>query len=213
MKTVGVLALQGDFEAHARMLRRLGCAVVDVRRPSRLDEISGLVMPGGESTTLLNLMQDEPWFPALRAFHARGGAIFATCAGAILLAREVRQPRQQSLGLLDATIVRNGYGRQIDSFETELRVRGLERPIVAVFIRAPRFTGSGVGVETLAEFDGEPVLLREGKILAGTFHPELTDDPRLHRLFVDSIEETERSGQGTGSTQPIQGDGRSVAVQ
>ena len=213
MATIGVLALQGGFEAHARMLRELGCAVVEVRRSKELEQVEGLVMPGGESTTLLNLMRDEPWFDAIRAFHARGGAIFATCAGAILLSREVQEPAQESLGLLDASIVRNGYGRQIDSFETDLQVRGLERPIAAVFIRAPRFTGSGAEVESLAEFEGEPVLLRQGKILAGTFHPELTDDTRLHRLFVESLETERRSGPGSESIQKIKGDSLPVAVQ
>ncbi|MBT8207284.1 MAG: pyridoxal 5'-phosphate synthase glutaminase subunit PdxT, partial [Acidimicrobiia bacterium] len=178
-----------------------------------LEEVDGLVMPGGESTTLLNLMRDEPWFPALRAFHARGGGFFGTCAGAILLAGEVRQPRQESLGLLDASIVRNGYGRQIDSFETELEVRGLARPLAAVFIRAPRFTASGADVETLAKLSGEPVLLRQGNILAGTFHPELTGDSRLHRLFVDLIEESEVSRRSTSSLRLIEGGRRSVAMQ
>jgi 5'-phosphate synthase pdxT subunit len=158
----------------------------EVRRVSELDGLSGLMIPGGESTTLLNLMRDEPWFEALRAFHARGGVVAGTCAGAILLAREVR-PRQPSLGLLDAVIERNAFGRQRESFETELQVGALGGPIHAVFIRAPRFRSVGPGVEVLGRLDGEPVLVRQGRVLAGTFHPELTGDGRLHRYFVEMV--------------------------
>jgi 5'-phosphate synthase pdxT subunit len=182
---IGVLALQGDFEAHDRVLRGLGVETVDVRRPDQLESLNGLVLPGGESTTLLNLMGDAPWFDELRGFHRRRGALLATCAGAILISREVQDPSQPSLGLLDASIRRNGYGRQVDSFEAPLEVKGLDAPLHAVFIRAPRFTALGPGVEVLARLDGEPVLVRQGKILAGTFHPELTDDSRLHRQFVE----------------------------
>jgi 5'-phosphate synthase pdxT subunit len=185
MVRIGVLALQGDFAAHAGMLRDAGAETCEVRLPGRLDEIDGLVLPGGESTTLLNLMADAPWFDALRRFHERGGALFGTCAGAILLAREVRGPAQPSLGLLDAVIERNAYGRQIDSFEARLDVAGDDAPLPAVFIRAPRFHEVGRDVEVLARFAGRPVLVRQGRILAGTFHPELTGDCRLHRRFVD----------------------------
>jgi 5'-phosphate synthase pdxT subunit len=188
---IGVLALQGDFEAHDRMLRGLGIEAAEVRQPRQLEDLSGLVLPGGESTTLLNLMQDGPWFEELRKYHERGGAVLATCAGAILLSREVRNPGQPSLGLLDAVIRRNGYGRQVDSFEAELEVEGYDGPLHAVFIRAPRFLELGPGVDVLARLGGEldesaePVLVRQGRILAGTFHPELTDDSRLHRQFVE----------------------------
>jgi 5'-phosphate synthase pdxT subunit len=191
MTRIGVLALQGDFEAHDRVLRALGVATAEVRRPHQLETLDGLVLPGGESTTLLNLMRDGPWFEELGRFHDRGGAILATCAGAILLSREVRDPVQPSLGLLDAVIRRNGYGRQVDSFEADIEVEGFERPLPAVFIRAPRFLKLGPGVDVLARLgrDGlapaEPVLVRQGKIMAGTFHPELTDDARLHRQFLE----------------------------
>lgn len=185
MTRIGVLALQGDFEAHRRILDALGVPGVEVRRPGGLAALDGLVLPGGESTTLLNLMQDGPWFGELRAYHERGGAILATCAGAILLSREVRDPSQDSLGLLDAVIRRNGYGRQVDSFEAPIEVAGLDRPLNAVFIRAPRFVSVGPGVDVLARLDREPVLVRQGTILAGTFHPELADDLRLHRMFVE----------------------------
>ena len=174
MTRIGVLALQGDFQAHRRMLRAVGAETLEVRAPERLQEVDGLVLPGGESTTLLNLMQDGPWFESLRAFHERGGAILATCAGAILVAREVQGPAQDSVGLLDAVVRRNGYGRQLDSFEAHLEIAGCSKPLTAVFIRAPRFVQLGPAVSVLARFDGEPVLVREGRILAGTFHPELT---------------------------------------
>jgi len=130
-------------------------------------------------------MEDEPWFEAIRRFHARGGAIFGTCAGAILLAREVTGPSQPSLGLLDVSIRRNAYGRQVDSFECALPVTGWDEPVRAVFIRAPRFAEIGSGVEVWATLEDEPVLVREGRILAATFHPELTGDGRIHRRFLD----------------------------
>ena len=192
MARIGVLALQGDFEAHARAFADLDVRAVEVRRTRQLAELDGLVMPGGESTTLLNLMRDEPWFEALSQFHSRGGAIFGTCAGAILLAREVLDPAQPSLGLLDAAVRRNGYGRQVDSFETELAVAGSERPLRAVFIRAPRFVRVGPRVETQANLNGEPVLVREGSIMAATFHPELTADRRLHESFLELAVEARR---------------------
>ena len=162
--------------------------MVEVRRVAALDGLDGLVLPGGESTTLLNLMCDEPWFDALESFHAEGGAIFGTCAGAILLARDVRSPAQPSLGLLDASIERNGYGRQIDSFECDLDASlgpQAGTPLRAVFIRAPRFLELGPGVETLASRGDEPVMVRSGRILAATFHPELTDDTRIPAYFVN----------------------------
>jgi len=184
MSTIGVLALQGDFDAHAKAFRHVGVDSVEVRHCARLDSLAGLVIPGGESTTLLNLMQDEPWFESLKAFHERGGALFGTCAGAILLSREVSRPRQPSLGLLDAAIERNGFGRQIDSFETRLEIPALGSAIETLFIRAPRFVSLGSDVEVLARFEGEPVLVRQGRILAGTFHSELTTDGRLHEMFA-----------------------------
>ncbi len=181
---VGVLALQGDFAAHAAALARLGCHVSEVRRVAELAGLAGLALPGGESTALLNLMRDEPWFDALRGLHARGGALFGTCAGAILLAREVTSPRQASLGLLDVVVERNAFGRQVDSFETRLAAPLLGGDLTAVFIRAPRLRAVGPGVEVLARLDGEPVLVREGRVLAATFHPEIAGDDRLHRYFV-----------------------------
>jgi pyridoxal 5'-phosphate synthase pdxT subunit len=185
----GVLALQGDFEAHAAMLRGLGAEVRAVRRVADLAGLSGLVIPGGESTTLLNLMNDEPWFPALQDLHAGGGAVMGTCAGAILVAKRVTSPAQPSLGLIDATVARNAFGRQIDSFETTLEAPALGGRIPAVFIRAPRFTEVGPKVSVLARYEGEPVLVRQGRVLALTFHPELTGDRRLHEHFLTMTHE------------------------
>jgi len=182
---IGVLALQGDFAAHAAALAALGTRAVELRRPADLAGLAGLVLPGGESTTLLELMADEPWFPALRALHGRGAAFFSTCAGTILLAREVRGPDQPSLGLLDAVVERNGFGRQVDSFEADLTVSGLDTPLRAAFIRAPRLRDVGPAVEVQARHAGEPVLVRQGQVLAATFHPELTGDLRLHRRFLE----------------------------
>jgi 5'-phosphate synthase pdxT subunit len=196
MVRVGVLGLQGGFEAHAKALRRLGVDSADVRRCEQLRSLEGLILPGGETTTLLNLMRDEDWFDALRRFHVGGGWLLGTCAGAILLAREVTDPVQPSLGLLDATVRRNAYGPQVDSFETKLELVGSTVVLPAVFIRAPRFVSLGSEVEVLATFDGEPVLVRQGRVFAATYHPELTDDLWLHRLFVEAM-----GGQTTGDSR------------
>jgi 5'-phosphate synthase pdxT subunit len=176
----GVLALQGDFAAHGQALSELDVPVREVRRVGELPGLSGLVLPGGESTALLNLMQDEPWFAALHRFHEGGGVLLGTCAGAILLAREVR-PQQRSLALLDAVVERNAYGRQVDSFEARVEAPALGGSLDGVFIRAPRFRAVGPEVEVLARHDGEPVLVRQGRVLAATFHPELTRSRTLHR--------------------------------
>lgn len=185
MTEIGVLALQGGFLAHAAALRGVGATAREVRRCAALEGLDGLIIPGGETTTLLNLMGDEPWFDSLRAFHDRGGTLFGTCAGAILLAREVIHPEQPSLGLLDAVVERNAYGRQRESFETKLEVAAVGGSIDAVFIRAPRFRSVGPGVEVLGRLHGEPVFVRQGRVLAGTFHPELTGDGRLHGYFLE----------------------------
>ena len=191
---LGVLALQGDHAAHAKALARAaessGCEVevVLVRRPEQLAGLAGIALPGGESTTMLKLLGFEGLDEALVAFARAGGVVFGTCAGAILLAREVRNPEQASLGLLDAVVERNGYGRQIDSFVAPLETvaeLGPE-PLEGVFIRAPRFLELGAGVEVLASCQGEPVLVREGSILAASFHPELTDDTRAAELFLEA---------------------------
>jgi len=195
MARIGVLALQGDFEAHAKVLVGLGCEVVEVRRVAQLAGLDGLVIPGGESTTLLNLMADEPWFPALTRFKEGGGALMGTCAGAILLARRVVNPPQDSVGLLDATVARNAFGRQVDSFETTIDAPCLRGTIEAVFIRAPRFQALGPEVQTLAAYDGEPVLVREGRVLAMTFHPELTRDAKMHAYFLTMVQTATLTGR------------------
>lgn len=179
----GVLALQGDFAAHAAAFRDLGVPVREVRRVAELEGLAGLVIPGGESTTLLNLMRDEPWFEGLRRLHDAGAVLAGTCAGAILLAREVR-PRQPSLALLDAIIERNAWGRQVDSFEATVDAPALGGELEAVFIRAPRFRALFPDVEVLARYGGEPVLVRQGRVVASTFHPEITRSRALHRYLV-----------------------------
>ncbi len=179
----GVLALQGGFAAHAAALGGAGASVREVRRTGELEGLAGLVIPGGESTALLNLMRDEPWFDALRSFHARGGVLAGTCAGAILLAREVR-PAQPSLGLLGAVVDRNAFGRQVDSFEARVDAPALGGSIDAVFIRAPRFRTLLPEVEVLGRHAGEPVLVREGRVLAASFHPELTASRAFHEYAI-----------------------------
>jgi 5'-phosphate synthase pdxT subunit len=183
----GVLALQGGFAAHAAALREIGLEARELRRVRELEGLAGLVIPGGESTTLLNLMRDEPWFEALAAFHARGGVLAGTCAGAILLSREVR-PHQPSLALLDALIERNAFGRQVDSFETRVDAPALGGALDAVFIRAPRFRALFPEVEVLARHAGEPVLVRQGRVVAATFHPELTRSRLFHRYLAGLAE-------------------------
>lgn len=182
---VGVLALQGDFALHLQALERAGATAVEIRRPEALGDVDGLVIPGGESTTLLRLMADWQFVPALEKFHGTGRPIFGTCAGLILLAREVTNPRQASLGFLDVTVERNAYGRQRESFEATgiARLDDAEVPLEMVFIRAPRIRRVGAGVETLATLDTEPVLVRQGTVLGATFHPELTPSDAVHRYF------------------------------
>ncbi len=184
---VGVLALQGDFALHRRALERAGAAVREVRTPADLAGLDGLVLPGGESTTMLKLMERTGMEAAIRAFHEHGGPMFATCAGLILVAGRVTGPAQRSLALLDAAVERNGYGRQMDSFETDLPWTGDSGRIRGVFIRAPRIRDLGEKVEVLSRIEGEPVLVREGRLLAATFHPELTDDLRVHRYFLEEV--------------------------
>jgi 5'-phosphate synthase pdxT subunit len=183
-KPFGVLALQGDFAAHAAAFRELGVPVREVRRVAELEGLGGIMIPGGESTTLLNLMRDEPWFEALRRFHDDGGVVAGTCAGAILLSREVR-PRQPSLALLDAIIERNAYGRQVDSFEACVEAPALGGRMEAAFIRAPRFRALWPEVQVLARLERDPVLVQQGRVVAGTFHPELTRSRALHRYVAE----------------------------
>jgi 5'-phosphate synthase pdxT subunit len=192
-RPIGVLALQGDFALHARALERIGVPAVEIRKPGELAEVAGLIMPGGESTTLLKLMDAWDFFPALEKFHAAGTPIFGTCAGLILLARDVQGPAQRSLGFIDITAERNAYGRQKESFETEVTAdlgRG-PQPIKAVLIRAPRIRNMGAGVLSLVERGGECLMARQGSVLVASFHPELTDDPAVHRYFLEMIARSE----------------------
>ena len=197
--TLGILALQGAFAAHAAAFGDIGVAAAEVRRVSDLDGLKALMIPGGESTTLLNLMEDEPWFEALGRFHDEGGVLAGTCAGAILLAREVR-PRQASLALLDALIERNAYGRQVDSFEGQVDAPALGGPIEGVFIRAPRFRALWPDIEVLGRVAGEPVLVRQGRVIAATFHPELTRGRALHRYIADMTADAALSPVSTDDT-------------
>jgi len=184
---IGVLAIQGDFAAHVRALRRIGVHASEVRRADDVESIEGLIIPGGESTTMLKFIEEENLAPLINEFAGRGKAIFGTCAGAILLAREVYNPAQASLGLMDIGIERNGYGRQVDSFMAELKTAIDGGPLEAVFIRAPKIKRTGPAVQVLASLNGEPVLVRDRNILAATFHPELTEDDRVHRLLVEMV--------------------------
>ena len=181
---IGVLALQGNFREHAAMLRRLGAEAVEVRKPEQLEGLDGLVVPGGESTTFVRLMRLYGLEDAIRAFQQ---PMLGTCAGLIVLDRD-------HLRLVDVEVARNAYGRQVSSFEADLELAGENEPLRGVFIRAPRVTAAGDGVEVLAKLDGEPVLLRQGRFLVATFHPELTDDTRVHELFLESVREASLVG-------------------
>jgi len=181
---IGILAVQGDFEAHAAMLHELNADTVEVRTPAHLDGCDGFILPGGESTTQLQFLQEEGLFDSIRAFANEGGAILGTCAGAILLATDVKNPAQASLGLLDMTVLRNAYGRQLasDVFFGSSKLK--TEPMEMVFIRGPIIDRVGSGIEVLAEYAGKPTLVQKGKIMAATFHPELTSDTTVHERFL-----------------------------
>ncbi len=183
---IGVLAIQGDYEAHARALREAGAEAVLVRKPEQLSGLDGLVLPGGESTTFLKFLERDGFLGVLREFVSTKPT-FGTCAGCILLAEEVLRPAQESLGVLHATVERNAYGRQIDSSiqVAETALKG--GPLEMVYIRAPRIVNTGADVRALAERDGFPVLVEQGHLLASTFHPELSADRRVHRHFVEMV--------------------------
>ena len=183
---IGVLAIQGDFDAHRRRLEQLGTEVVLVKKPEQLDSVDALVIPGGESTTFLKFLEKGGFLEKLREF-VRAKPAFGTCAGAILLAREVEDPPQTSLGALDIAVRRNAYGRQVDSFIGEGETQLPGGPLEMVFIRAPRIERVGPNVEVLAREKNDPVLVRQGKIMAATFHPELSDDTRVHAEFLKQV--------------------------
>jgi pyridoxal 5'-phosphate synthase pdxT subunit len=184
--TIGVLALQGDYEAHARAFLRLGAQTRLVRKADELSSLDGLVLPGGESTTMLKFLEQNGFFNALSDFVS-SKPCFATCAGCILLAREVLHPQQRSFGVLDATVERNAYGRQIDSTILTANTELSGGPLEMVFIRSPRITRVGTGVEVLARRDDFPTLVRQNNLLVATFHPEMTADTRVQQLFLDMV--------------------------
>jgi len=182
---IGILAVQGDFAAHAAMLAGMGIETAEVRTREDLADCDGLILPGGESTTQLQFLQEEGLYEAIKKFAAEDKAIFGTCAGAILLATEVKNPHQESLGLLDMTVLRNGYGRQVHSDVVSGPSTLKKDPLEMVFIRGPIFERVGPDVSVLAEFAGKPALVQKGNILAAAFHPELTDDTTVHQHFLD----------------------------
>lgn len=184
--TIGVLAIQGDYEAHKKRLEELGAAVVLVRKPEELKGLDGLVLPGGESTTMLKFLERGDFFERIRRY-AENHPVFGTCAGAILLAKEVTGPPQKSLGAMDITVERNAYGRQLDSAIEASSSTVPGAPLEMVFIRAPRITRTGKDVEVLAKRGDDPVLVRQGKRMAATFHPELSADTRVHAEFLSLV--------------------------
>jgi len=190
---VAVLALQGDFEAHRKKLGQMGIESFEARRPEQIEGAAGLIIPGGESTTLWKFFGSAPWEQAISRFAASGRPVLGTCAGAIVLAREVSNPAQKGLSLLDIAVERNAYGRQADSFVGTVQAPALGGEVPAVFIRAPKIRRVGHGVEVLATLGGEPVLVRQDNLVAATFHPELTEDERVHRLCFDSAGRQRRS--------------------
>ena len=184
---IGIVAIQGDYAAHAAALNRMGASHTFVRTPEDLAGVDGVILPGGESTTHLKVMKEEGLFDGLKDFAAKGGAFFGTCAGAILLAREVNGPSQDSLGLLDISVLRNGYGRQLASDVHMGKTKLRNEPLEMVFIRAPIIEAVGQGIDVLAEDAGHPVLVQRGRVMASTFHPELTEDTTVHEHFLKQI--------------------------
>ena len=190
---IGVLALQGDFLEHAEILEKLGVEPVEVRTLEDLEGLAGIIVPGGESTAIGNLMVSSGLLDAVRSFFYKGGAVWGTCAGMVLAASATTGPRQPLLGLMNALVERNGFGRQVYSFEKDLDVKGFDEPFTGVFIRAPFFEDVGPGVEVLSEIDGRVVAARGENILVTAFHPELTDDARFHEYFLREVCGIERS--------------------
>lgn len=187
---LGVLALQGAFREHRRAFERLGATVTEVRLPKHLHELQGIVVPGGESTTMARLMAAYGLDKALLDFYREGGAIWGTCAGAIAVSSEIiGHPGQLHLDLMDISVQRNWYGRQVSSFEADVDIKGLARPFHAIFIRAPRIARTGSDVDVLATYDGDPIMARAERLMATVFHPELADDDRVHQFFVEDVVE------------------------
>ncbi len=185
---IGVLALQGAFREHKNMLETLGANVIEVRLPEHLKELQGIVIPGGESTTIAKLIQSYGFDKALPEFYNQGGAIWGTCAGAIAISKEiVDYPKQPRLNLMDIAVERNAYGRQVASFETDVPVITFDKPFHVVFIRAPRIASVGKNVNVLATFKDDPIMVQQEHLMATVFHPELTNDSRIHRYFLEKV--------------------------
>jgi pyridoxal 5'-phosphate synthase pdxT subunit len=195
---IGILAVQGDFAAHAKMLADLGAETVEVRKPADLKGCDGLILPGGESTTQLQFLREGGLDKAIRKFATDKHPVFGTCAGAILLASDVKNPKQDSLGLLDMTVLRNGYGRQVHSDVVTGKTTLHDEPLEMVFIRAPIFERIGKGIQVLAEFADKPALVQKGNVMAAAFHPELTTDTTVHRRFLEMAKSSSHSN-GHGS--------------
>ena len=207
---IGILAVQGDFEAHAATLKRMGVEYVFVRTPGDLQGIDAVILPGGESTTQWKFLVEEGLDKSLTAFAEKGGAIFGTCAGAILLAKDVLNPAQQSLNLIDITVIRNGYGRQLSSEVRHGATAISPEPIEMVFIRAPIIERVGPGIEVLANSDGQPVLIEQGRILIATFHPELTKDNTVHQYFIRMVKKS-MAASGKAANDLVRSFGRNTA--
>ncbi len=186
-KKIGVLALQGDFREHVEILRKLGVEPVEVRKVEDLEGLAGIIVPGGESTTIGKMMVSTGLVDGIRSFYYKGGPVWGTCAGMVLAASATTGPRQPLLGLMNALVERNGFGRQVHSFETDLEVEGFEEPFTGVFIRAPYFEDVGPGVEVLSRVGDRVVAARGENILVTAFHPELTDDARFHEYFLREV--------------------------
>lgn len=194
---IGVLALQGDVREHIDAVRRAGADAIPAKTREEIARVDGLIIPGGESTTVGKLLDRFDLMDVVRGLPDAGKPIFGTCTGMILLAKEIEGSEQPRIGLMDVTVRRNAFGRQVDSFEEDLPVKGVaDGPVRAVFIRAPFITDVGPGVEVLAEFQGHPVLVREDDLLAAAFHPELTDDTRVHQLFVEMVRQAKAARTG-----------------
>lgn len=190
---IGILALQGDVREHEEVLRGLGVEPVEVRTAGDLDGLAGVIVPGGESTTIGKMLVSSGLLDGLRGFFYKGGPVWGTCAGMVLAASATTGPRQPLLGVMNALVERNGFGRQVHSFEKDLDVEGFDRPFTGVFIRAPFFEDVGPGVEVLSELEGKVVAARGENILVTAFHPELTDDTRFHEYFLEEVCGIERS--------------------
>ncbi len=190
---VGILALQGEVQEHAEILHRLGVEPVEVRTAEGLEGLAGIIVPGGESTTIGKMMVDSGLLDGIRGYFYRGGPVWGTCAGMVLVASATTGPHQPLLGVMNALVERNGFGRQVHSFEKDLEVEGFDEPFTGVFIRAPFFEDVGPGVEVLSELEGRVVAARGENILVTAFHPELTDDTRFHEYFLEEVCGIERS--------------------